>query len=82
MNGTIAGAAGVAEQAADRLRESPYQALKDLCCAYREGVLTLRGRLPSYYLKQLALALVGRVQGIGRIEDEIEVVRPAHPQEA
>jgi hypothetical protein len=36
------------------LRSSRYAALKHVSCDYRGGVLLLPGRLPIYYLKQIA----------------------------
>jgi hypothetical protein len=65
------------ELAESRLRRSAYLALQHLSCEFRAGVLTLRGRLPSYYLKQVALAVVTTVEGVQRIDDQVEVV--AHP---
>jgi hypothetical protein len=44
---------GVVEGAENRLRSNSYLALKNVSCEFREGVLTLRGYLPSYYLKQM-----------------------------
>jgi osmotically-inducible protein OsmY len=60
-----------------RLRQSAYLALQHLSCDFRAGVLTLRGRLPSYYLKQVALAVIVTVEGVQRIDDQIEVA-PLH----
>ncbi len=71
----------VAVQAERRLQRSSYQALRQIDCGYHEGVLTLRGRVPSYYLKQLALALVCEVAGVQRIDDRIEVIPPARSAE-
>lgn len=61
------------EMAEACLRHSAYLALKDLSCEFRGGILTLRGRLPSYYLKQVALAVVAKVDGVERINDQVEV---------
>jgi hypothetical protein len=65
------------EFAERRLRGLPYLALKNVSCAYRDGVLTLRGWLPTYYLKQLAQAAVAQIEGVGRIDNRIEVLAPA-----
>jgi osmotically-inducible protein OsmY len=65
--------------AADRLRRSAYLALQRVCCEFRAGVLTLRGRLPSYYLKQVAQMLVATVEGVEQIDNRIEVVPRAAP---
>ena len=65
----------VAERA---LRSGPYPALKKLSCDCRGGVLVLRGCLPSYYLKQMAQEVVAhQVPGVGRLDNQIQVVRPA-----
>jgi hypothetical protein len=64
----------ILEGAESCLRSNPYLALKNVTCDYREGVLTLRGCLPSYYLKQIAQTAVARVAGGVRIVNEIEVV--------
>jgi hypothetical protein len=65
------------ELAESRLRRSGYLAMEHLSCAFRDGVLTLRGRLPSYYLKQIALAVVATVEGVERIDDQVEVAAHA-----
>ena len=60
------------------LRSGPYPALKKLSCDYRGGVLVLRGCLPRYYLKQIAQEVVAhQVQGVGRLDNQIQVVPPA-----
>jgi hypothetical protein len=60
------------------LHSSRYPALKTVCCDYRDGVLVLRGCLPTYYLKQVAQEVVAQqVQGLGRIDNQIQVVRPS-----
>jgi hypothetical protein len=42
------------------------------------GVLVLRGCLPSYYLKQIAQEIVAhQTQGVDRLDNQIQVVRPA-----
>jgi CheY-like chemotaxis protein len=67
----------VSEAAESRLRGNAYLALKNISCEWRDGVLTLRGSLPSYYLKQMARVAVANVEGVERINDEIEVVGPS-----
>jgi hypothetical protein len=63
--------ADLAERA---LRSSPYLALRNVACDCRGGVLTLRGCLPTYYLKQVAQAVVSRIDGVRQIVNDIEVV--------
>jgi hypothetical protein len=66
----------VADRAEGRLRGNAYLALKNVTCDFREGVLTLRGCLPSYYLKQIAQTTVFGLEGVRRIDNQIEVVSP------
>ena len=46
--------AGKKEMAERCLRSHSHLALSDISCDYFNGVVVLRGCLPSYYLKQLA----------------------------
>lgn len=71
----------IVESALGRLRSSPYSALKELGCTCRDGTLELRGRLPSYYLKQVAQTLVTGVAGVTTVANRIEVTT-ARPQQA
>jgi osmotically-inducible protein OsmY len=63
-----------AEAAEARLRGNAYLALRNVSCTYGHGVLTLRGSLPSYYLKQVAGVAVAEMEGVERVANEIEVV--------
>lgn len=64
----------LATAARDRLRQSPYRAMRSVICEYHHGTLFLRGRLTSYYLKQMAQETVGRLAGIVRVVNRIEVI--------
>jgi hypothetical protein len=69
---------GLLELAEGCLRRNPYRTLKNVACDCRDGVLVLRGCLPSYYLKQIAQEVVAhQVKGVGRIDNQIQVVPPA-----
>jgi len=61
------------------LRSNPYLALKNISCDLLDGVLVLRGCLPTYYLKQIAQEAVASLEGIERIDNQIQVVTPAFP---
>jgi osmotically-inducible protein OsmY len=62
------------EEIADiRLRRNGYPTLKKVSCDFSEGTLTLRGHVPTYYLKQLAQAAVAAIEGVERIHNQIEV---------
>jgi hypothetical protein len=67
------GCRDVAAFAESRLRGNSYLALKNICCRYQDGILTLRGCLPSYYLKQMAQTAVAHIDGVQRIVNEIVV---------
>ncbi len=71
------GNSGVTASAETRLRSNPYLALKNVQCTYRDGVLTLHGCLPTYYLKQRAQAAVAQIDGVERIDNQIEVTATA-----
>jgi osmotically-inducible protein OsmY len=64
----------VAEGAELQLRNNPYRALQNISCEYHEGVLTLRGCLPTWYLKQLAQTVVAHLAGVERIVNQIQVI--------
>jgi hypothetical protein len=66
----------VGELAERRLHSNSYLTLKNVSCDYREGVLTLRGRVPTYYLKQIAQSVVVDLAGVERIDNRIEVLGP------
>ena len=56
------------------LGSNSYLALRRVRCQYLSGTLTLVGRLPSYYLKQMAQTAVSHLDGVARIDNRIEVL--------
>ncbi len=56
------------------LEKSPYMTVRSVSCAYEGGRLFLRGRLPSFYQKQLAQEAVAGLEGIAEIVNQTEVV--------
>jgi osmotically-inducible protein OsmY len=60
--------------ARSRLRRSGYGQLQVVSCEFHEGVLTLRGRVSSYYLKQVVQSLVMRMDGVVEVNNRVEVV--------
>ena len=68
--------ARITEQAAGRLGGGRYKVLRAVSCVSRAGVLTLHGRLPTYYLKQIAQEAVAGIPGVRRVENHIEVLPP------
>jgi osmotically-inducible protein OsmY len=65
----------ILEGAESRLRSNGYLAMKNVSCDYQDGVLTLRGCVPSYFLKQMAQTAVARLPGVERVVNDIEVIR-------
>src|SRR5262245_66655352 len=64
----------IAATARQRILRSPYRAVHDVECEYYEGIMTLRGRVSSYFLKQMAQEAVGKLPGVEIIANHIEVV--------
>jgi osmotically-inducible protein OsmY len=60
--------------ARERLRRSPYMPIRTLSCDYEHGVLLLRGRLSSFYHKQIAQETVSDIEGVLHVVNEIEVI--------
>jgi osmotically-inducible protein OsmY len=67
----------IAREAEERLGRSIYWALRDVSCEVRAGIALLRGHLPGYYLKQVAQAVVGDVEGVRAVVNLIDVVSPS-----
>ncbi|MFC1596583.1 BON domain-containing protein [Planctomycetota bacterium] len=58
-----------------RLRTNPYQSVQRIACECDErGTLFLRGRLTSFYQKQLAQEAVARLPGVSQVVNETVVV--------
>jgi len=71
-----AAAPNVGELAERRLHASPYFFLKGIRCHFDCGVLTLRGSVPMWQLKQFAESIVSRVEGVQYIDNRVEVADP------
>jgi osmotically-inducible protein OsmY len=57
-----------------RLRQAPYLELRQVTCTCRAGVLHLRGTVSSYYLRQVAQALVQGLDGVEAIDNQLDVM--------
>lgn len=55
------------------LRETPYSALDGVSCEILEGTVVLRGRVPSYFLKQVAQTAAASVADVREVINRIEV---------
>lgn len=63
----------VEEEAEAIFRASPYHQLRRLRCEFRDGVLVLRGSVPSYHLKQLAQTIVQGLESVAKVDNQVEV---------
>jgi osmotically-inducible protein OsmY len=63
----------VVDAARRSLQASPYTALRTVSCDYDQGTLFLRGRLASYYQKQVAQEAVLHLEGVDQVVNQIEV---------
>jgi hypothetical protein len=65
----------ICQKATDRLQGSAYLALRDVRCELDSGVLCLRGRVRTQFLKQVAQTQIFEISGALRIENQIEIDR-------
>jgi hypothetical protein len=64
----------LAERVARALAATGYPSLRTLDVTAGNRVAFLQGRVPSYYMKQVAQAVVLHVPGIRELRNELEVV--------
>ena len=50
---------------------------REITCTYRDGILTLRGTVPSFYLKQVLQSTLMDVQGVRRVDNRVDVISSA-----
>ena len=43
----------------------------------QDGILTVRGSVPSYYLKQLLQATLRDIEGVTRVNNQVDVFWPS-----
>ena len=63
----------IVEMAEKTLRGSSYWPLRQVRCSYDEGQLTLHGKVPSFYLKQVAQSAIRKVEKSVQIDNRLEV---------
>jgi len=52
-------------------------------CTVRHNILYLQGQVSSYYLRQMAQALIQGLEGVEAIDNQLEVIPgrlPKHPR--
>lgn len=60
--------------AAECLKMVEQYGVRSIRCEHSEGVIVLRGRVSSYYHKQLVQEAVRGLQGVEKILNHVEVV--------
>jgi osmotically-inducible protein OsmY len=70
---TVMDAPAIVAMAMERLRDSPYKAMRRISCECEHGILFLRGRLFSFHEKQVAQETVARIDGVTQVVNEVEV---------
>jgi len=63
----------IEEMARIRLQHSHYVAIRRVSCRFDNGTLELLGRVPTYHYKQLAQTAVAGIEGVVRIENNVQV---------
>lgn len=64
---------GVEAAARSRLEQVGYRSLRGISCRFRAGTLYLYGRVPSYYMKQLAQESLQSMERVRRVVNQVEV---------
>jgi osmotically-inducible protein OsmY len=61
------------ERVHDAIRHNPYLAQRNLRCETDSGRVVLRGKVKSYFQKQMAQEVIRQIDGIRAIENQLEV---------
>jgi osmotically-inducible protein OsmY len=64
----------IAETIVQELRATGQMPLWDVEVSVAEGSVTLRGNVPTYYLKQLAQAIVLATPGVAKVHNDLNVL--------
>ncbi len=62
------------------LRSSSHCGLRKVQCKFSDGNATLSGEVMSYYLKQIAQTVVGRLPQVTHVNNQLRVVEFDNPQ--
>jgi osmotically-inducible protein OsmY len=63
----------ICEQTISLLNDSGHRSLGRLDCRVHQGVIELSGKVPSFYLKQLAQAVALRVETARGVQNRVRV---------
>lgn len=61
------------QQVVEALCARGYRSMRDIDVVVSGGTVILRGRVPSYYVKQVAQAAVRSVRGVYELCNELDV---------
>jgi osmotically-inducible protein OsmY len=64
------------------LHQHGYGPHKALELSVAQGVVTIQGRVPTYYLRQVAVECLRRVAGVIQVVDRIEVTATPRPRQS
>ena len=67
----------IVDEARRRLCCSSHFHLRQMTCDSNCGVLSISGRVPSYYLKQVVQSLLMEIDGVEQLVNDIDVVNIA-----
>ena len=67
----------LAERIERALRTNGYPALRTIQASVEGRRVVLKGRVPSYYMKQMAQAVTLDVAGVQDLRNDVEVAAPA-----
>jgi osmotically-inducible protein OsmY len=67
----------LAERVERAVRATGYPSLRAIEVAASQRLIILRGRVPSYYMKQMAQAAAVAVPGVCDLRNDLDVVTPA-----
>ncbi|MBX3443942.1 MAG: BON domain-containing protein [Planctomyces sp.] len=56
-----------------QLESAPYRALKSLAFDVQGRTVTLRGQVRSFFMKQMAQHIIGQLDGIEGVRNELQV---------
>jgi len=65
------------EEAARRLTAQPHpfaSYFRDISVECCDGLLTLRGRLPTFYMKQILQTSLRNIDGVEQIDNQVDVI--------
>jgi len=75
QSGMTSACGRVVQRCEEILRSSSYYPLRSLTCEFHEGVLSVYGVVPTYYLMQLAQALLCNLENVKEINNQVVVAQ-------